>query len=90
MTIATTPAALPLPSHRLARLRHELARLIDARERAEFTFRLDADDVYFGGGRAAERRADASGANLDRIERELTAVRRAIRATTAERWEVAR
>lgn len=74
----------------MAHLRHELARLIDARERAEFTFRLDADDVYLGGGRAAERRADASGANLDRIERELAAVRRAIRSATAERWEVAR
>lgn len=92
MTIATTPAAASTfaPSRRMAHLRHTLAALIDSRERADAMLAEAAEAVYFGEP-GAERRADHWAERSIRHDREIAAVRRAIRAEVGRRYgEVAR
>lgn len=90
MTIATTPAALPLPSHRMSHLRHELARLSDLRDRYEAAMFAAIDGEFYADDERERGREDRAGdlwsAKLTRVERELAAVRRAIRAAVASRY----
>jgi len=90
MTVAATPAALPLPSHRMLHLRHELARLSDLRDRYEAAMFAAVEGEFYADNDHESARADSAGdlwsAKLSRVERELAAVRRAIRAAVASRY----
>lgn len=65
------------PSPRLARLRHELATLIDCRDRADDALAAEAEAVYFAEP-GAELRADCWASRSVALDRQIAAVRRAI------------